>query len=135
MDSGQLQAKSKWKDVYLIFKNDERYLNLLGSPGSNPIELFWDVVDKMDQKFDVKVTVVEDAIKRYNDGRSVEDEKGDDGTDTKKAFVFSPDTSEEDFKKVAAEGGLNDEAYSCLTENDIASIFIFVSDLLLPWSF
>ncbi len=86
MDSGQLQAKSKWKDVYLIFKNDERYLNLLGSPGSNPIELFWDVVDKMDQKFDVKVTVVEDAIKRYNDGRSVEDEKGDDGTNTKKAL-------------------------------------------------
>ncbi len=125
MDSGQLQAKSKWKDVYLIFKNDERYLNLLGSPGSNPIELFWDVVDKMDQKFDVKVTVVEDAIKRYNDGRSVEDEKGDDGTDTKKAFVFSPDTSEEDFKKVAAEGGLNDEAYSCLTET-ISPVFLYL---------
>lgn len=133
VDVGELKAKSKWKDLYPLFQDDERYHNLLGSPGSNPIELFWDIVDKMDQEFDVKVTVIEDAIKRYNDAHSVEGDKDSDTTDDqkeeKKAFVFGVDTSETDFKKVVAGGGVNDKAYNDLPEDDIAEIFKYVSDV------
>ncbi|KLO11520.1 hypothetical protein SCHPADRAFT_905943 [Schizopora paradoxa] len=130
VDNGKLKAKSKWKDLYPSFKDDERYLNLLGSPGSNPIELFWDLVDRLDQEFDVKVEVVEDAIKRYNDAHPVEDVKGEDTADDqsggKKTFVFGVDTSEADFKKVATEGGANDKAFSDLSKEDIYEIFKYL---------
>ena len=66
VESGTIKAWSKWKDVYPLFRDDERYLNLLGKPGSNPIELFWDAVDVLDQALDKKVDIVEDGIKRHN---------------------------------------------------------------------
>lgn len=59
--NGQLRAKTKWKTVYPLFAEDERYLNLLGTPGSNPIELFWDVVDQFDQSLEEKVAKVNRA--------------------------------------------------------------------------
>jgi pre-mRNA-processing factor 40 len=37
-------------------------LNLLGTPGSNPIELFWDVVDQFDQALEEKVSRVNRAM-------------------------------------------------------------------------
>ncbi|QRV73843.1 pre-mRNA-processing protein prp40 [Ceratobasidium sp. AG-Ba] len=64
---GHIRAKTKWKSVYTRFAEDERYLNLLGTPGSNPIELFWDVVDQLDQALDEKVARVNRAL----DGRGV----------------------------------------------------------------
>ena len=66
VESGTIKAWSKWKDVYPLFRDDERYLNLLGKPGSNPIELFWDAVEVLDQALDKKVDIVEDGIKRHN---------------------------------------------------------------------
>jgi pre-mRNA-processing factor 40 len=37
---------------------------MLGTPGSNPLELFWDVVDELDQALDERVAIVESALKR-----------------------------------------------------------------------
>lgn len=48
--------------MYPFIAPDERYLGLLGIPGSNPLELFWDIVDKLDQKLDAKVALVEGAL-------------------------------------------------------------------------
>ncbi|KAJ3122005.1 hypothetical protein HK098_003190 [Nowakowskiella sp. JEL0407] len=45
-----IKAETKWKDVYPKFKDDERYKNMIGQPGSSPLELFWDVVVEMDRK-------------------------------------------------------------------------------------
>jgi pre-mRNA-processing factor 40 len=42
-------------------------LKLLGNPGSNPLELFWDVVDGLDQKLDAKVEEVQAALKRMSE--------------------------------------------------------------------
>ena len=47
--SGEIKARTKWKQVYSSFANDNRYLDMLGNPGSNPIELFWDIVDALEQ--------------------------------------------------------------------------------------
>ena len=65
-ESGTIKAWSKWKDIYPLFQDDERYLNLLGKPGSNPIKLFWDAVNVLVQALDKKVDIVEDGIKRHN---------------------------------------------------------------------
>jgi len=37
--SSEIKAGAKWKTVYLLFKDDKRYTNALGSPGSGPLEL------------------------------------------------------------------------------------------------
>lgn len=57
---------------------------MLGNPGSNPLELFWDVVDNLDQKLDAKILVVEEAIRRWNEMHvpaESEGEKGEKGKD------------------------------------------------------
>ncbi|KAI0367020.1 hypothetical protein BV20DRAFT_1123833 [Pilatotrama ljubarskyi] len=66
VESGQIKARTKWKQVYPTFANDNRYLDMLGNPGSNPIELFWDIVDALDQKLDAKIEVAMGAVKRHN---------------------------------------------------------------------
>ncbi|KAF8315349.1 hypothetical protein DL93DRAFT_2166723 [Clavulina sp. PMI_390] len=76
--AGILHAKSKWKDAYPHFSKDDRYLDLLGTPGSNPLELFWDVVDIMDEALQHHVVLVEKVMES-------------------KGFKFDSDTSEEAF--------------------------------------
>lgn len=100
---GKIAARTKWKAVYAIFANDPRFLNMLGNPGSNPLELFWDVVDKLDQALDVKVSVVEGVL-------------------TKKMFVFGFDTTWEHYAS-ALEG----ESIGDLTPADLRECFEFVS--------
>ncbi|RHZ64097.1 hypothetical protein Glove_326g109 [Diversispora epigaea] len=56
-------AKSKWKEIYPIIHNDERYQNMLGQPGSNPLELFWDVVEELDEILYQKRKVVTEFMK------------------------------------------------------------------------
>ena len=66
VDAGKIKARSKWKEVYPLFKEDKRYLDMLGNPGSNPLELFWDEVDRMDERLERKVEVVRGAAERWN---------------------------------------------------------------------
>ncbi len=44
-----ITAKSKWKETYPLIHTDEHYQNMLGQPGSNPLELFWDIVEELDE--------------------------------------------------------------------------------------
>lgn len=69
LDAGKIKARTKWKEVYPDITIDKRYLNLLGNPGSNPLELFWDVVDGLDQKLDEKVELVDNALKSGSEKR------------------------------------------------------------------
>jgi pre-mRNA-processing factor 40 len=58
---------TKWKEIIPLFKDDERFLNMLGQPGSNPLELFWDIVDALEIDFRLKRDYVLDVLeeKRY----------------------------------------------------------------------
>ena len=46
-EKGELTMESKWKEVHERIKDDERYLALLGQPGSGPLELWMDAVDDL----------------------------------------------------------------------------------------
>lgn len=91
---------------------------MLGKPGSNPIELFWDVVDNLDQKLDAKIATVEAAIKRYNSKLS-SDVEG-----SSQPWSVQPETTEADFLKVVQENG--DEESAALTGNELNQIFTTV---------
>ncbi|KAG9223804.1 hypothetical protein CCMSSC00406_0004855 [Pleurotus cornucopiae] len=115
--AGHIRARTQWKAVYPLFRDDARYAALLGSPGSNPLELFWDAVDRLDQALDARMGVVEGVVGAYlARGGGGEQQQADDAKEGKqegegkdgevkeeaKPFV-TPDTTEEEFRRVVAE--------------------------------
>ncbi|KAF6761533.1 pre-mRNA-processing protein prp40 [Ephemerocybe angulata] len=119
LDQGAIKARSKWKEVYPSFKEDERYLTMLGNPGSNPLELFWDVVDGLDQKLDAKMVVVEDVLKQYVPDEAPE--PGEKTDEAEKGFIVRPDTTWEQFSAVIEKYA--NEAVKTLEEDDMRLIF------------
>ncbi|KAF9820645.1 hypothetical protein IEO21_01348 [Rhodonia placenta] len=119
--SGQMKARTKWKDVYPSFSDDIRYLDMLGNPGSNPLELFWDLVDNLDQQLDAKIAVAEGAIKRHNKKLEAQQEKQVPEGKEMNLFKVSPETSEEEF--LAVIQGNEDEDVRKLSMQDLQEIY------------
>lgn len=115
-DAGDIKARTKWKEVYPKFESDERYLNLLGKPGSNPLELFWDVVDGLDQLFDVKLAMVEDAFKKASKAE-------EDGS----VFAVKHDTSMEEFLRLISAAQKSHEDLQNLSIEELHEVYSFVS--------
>ena len=117
---GKIKARSKWKEVYPLFRDDERYISMLGNPGSNPLELFWDAVDALDQQLDRKITIVEEVFKNYGVQEDVASDKA-----KSKGFVIGSETTEEEFNKVVKAHA--DEAVRTLTKEDLYEVYKTVS--------
>jgi pre-mRNA-processing factor 40 len=83
-------------------------LDTLGNPGSNPLELFWDVVDELDQALDASIEIVEKAFKD-------------------KGFTMTVDTREEDLLKFLQEVEQDWEDVKPLTEDERREIWKAVS--------
>lgn len=47
---GHIKAGSRWQDFLPLIASDPRYTNLIGTPGSSPLDLFWDVVEDEENK-------------------------------------------------------------------------------------
>ena len=128
VNEGKIKARTKWKTVYPLFSTDDRYLGMFGNPGSNPLELFWDCVEGLDQKFDAKLSVVNDVIHRHNaklqleGGDEDEDMKGD--SDGLKPFAVGPETTEEQFLGVVKNVG--DDALTNMSSDDLHEVFLSV---------
>ncbi|KAG6821479.1 hypothetical protein H0H93_010203 [Arthromyces matolae] len=118
VDSGKIKARCKWKEVYPIFSDDERYLSMLGNPGSNPLELFWDAVDVLDQELDRRIAIVQSSFERHN---ATEIERNGEDVDTKKGFAVESETKVEDFMKVVKTNA--DDALNALSHDDLMEIF------------
>ncbi|GAA5982093.1 hypothetical protein JCM10908_004736 [Rhodotorula pacifica] len=59
----QISAGTTWQSVYPLLANEERYLALLGVPGSTPLDLFWDLVDELDVRAEENQLVIEAVAK------------------------------------------------------------------------
>lgn len=108
--AGHIKARTKWKDVYPLFSKDERYQNLLGTPGSNPLELFWDVVDILDEALQHHAAMVQKVM-------------------TTKNIAFSLELSESDFLE-AIKG---DPSLEQLTEAQLKNVYQHVSDRMFTF--
>ena len=110
--------------MYHLFRDDNRYLDMLGNPGSNPLELFWDAVDALDQKLDAKIVVVEDVIKRFNAKHhpgEAKEEPSDDKMDVDETlFTVTPETTWDEFADVIREDGT---AIKNLSQEDLQLVF------------
>ncbi|KAJ1548729.1 hypothetical protein HK405_016052, partial [Cladochytrium tenue] len=58
-----VHAGAKWKDVYPLFKHDPAYRDMLGQPGSTPLELFWDMVAELDRSHQGERAAVLDVVR------------------------------------------------------------------------
>ena len=102
---------------------------MLGNPGSNPLELFWDAVDVLDQQLDGKIAILEAAIARHRPNKPVEHD-GNAQTEGKeeeqaKGFVVGPETTEEEFKNIVNANA--DDAVHALSSGDMRTVYRTVS--------
>ncbi|TRM60774.1 hypothetical protein BD626DRAFT_549493 [Schizophyllum amplum] len=133
--NGTIKARSKWKEVYPVFKDDIRYLDMLGNPGSNPLELFWDKVDELDQVLDKKMEVTDAALKRRavasaqgereaEKGEDVqkeqEDVKMEDAAEADKRPEIKPETTEGEFLDLVKD---DSEVKEKLSDEDLQEIY------------
>ncbi|KAG6912404.1 hypothetical protein DXG01_014849, partial [Tephrocybe rancida] len=119
VDAGKIKARTKWKEVYPNFATDERHLFMLGNPGSNPLELFWDVVNVLDQELDRNIAVIDSAFERHNAEQAEVKVEGDMEVD---AFAVGPETKEKEFR--AAVKTNKDDAMRAPVEKELVEIFI-----------
>ena len=48
--------------IHPLIKDDPRYTNMLGQPGSTPLDLFWDKMEEVDRDIRLKKNFVLDVI-------------------------------------------------------------------------
>ncbi|OJA09724.1 hypothetical protein AZE42_08800 [Rhizopogon vesiculosus] len=113
--AGKIKARGKWRHVYPLFTSDQRYLNLLGKPGSNPLELFWDTIDSLDQKLDAKIAIAEECAKRGDDPNAMDVVK-----EKEHVSVVSVQTTFEEFK---ARVRRDPDSVSKLGEDDLREVY------------
>ena len=106
-----------------MFKDDERYTNILGTPGSGPLELFWDIVDTMDQKLEGKIEIIEGAVRRYNEKHKLGDGMDVDGGAI--AFKVGIETTAKAFLDVVKAD--EDKQVRALTDEELSAVFCAVS--------
>lgn len=83
--AGHLTASSTWKSTYPLIGPTSAYQNLLGHPGSTPIELFWDVVDELERKLDEDCEALERLWAQREGAAAVAEDAGVQGGE--EAFV------------------------------------------------
>jgi pre-mRNA-processing factor 40 len=122
VDRGALRARSKWKQVYPELAHDARYTALLGVPGSNPLELFWDVVDGLDQALDRKIAVVSAAIAAAAPAAPAAPASGSEEGEAQRGFAVGPETTLDDLMKVVK----NDPEVKKMSEKDLELVYMTV---------
>jgi len=82
---------AKWKEIFPLIKDDERFLNMLGQAGSTPLELFWDIVDGLETEFRLKRDYVLDVLDVHRSFTTLTQEK---------RYEVSESTNYEEFKSL-----------------------------------
>jgi len=72
LEQGKIYWHTSWADIFPLIKDDERYQNILGNPGSTPIELFWDITDEMTQHVEEQCRIIEVVLAENKKTVSIE---------------------------------------------------------------
>ncbi|KAI8332508.1 hypothetical protein EDC96DRAFT_555435 [Choanephora cucurbitarum] len=62
----QINVRTLWKEIYPIIKDDPRYLAAVGLPDSTPLDMFWDVIDDLDEQLYQQKKLVYGTLKKAN---------------------------------------------------------------------
>ncbi|ELR12577.1 uncharacterized protein ACA1_309660 [Acanthamoeba castellanii str. Neff] len=65
-DAGKLDRNSKWKRFKRTIKEDPRYEDLIGQPGSTPSELYGDFVEDLQERYEETKRIIDRITKEGN---------------------------------------------------------------------
>jgi pre-mRNA-processing factor 40 len=82
--TGQIFAGSKWQELVPQIESDDRFIRLIGTEGSGPLDMFWDLVEEEERKIRSKRN---DALDILDDQR----------------YEMTPETSVDEFWAVMAK--------------------------------
>lgn len=105
VQEGKIRAGSKWQDVHPLIVDDERYQAYMGQPGSDPIELFWDLVEEEERRLRSK----------RNEAMDVMEEK---------RWEMVPNTSLDEFKDVMR----SHPRTAIFSEDELSMVFTKIMD-------
>lgn len=100
---GKIQAGTKWSSIFPLIKEDQRFLEMCGQPGSTPLELFWDITEEEERKLKLQREMVLDVV-------------------TSRRFDVSHDTSFETFKDAIG----SDSRLVDVTPENLVTIFEYL---------
>ncbi|KAI9472345.1 MAG: hypothetical protein EXX96DRAFT_653476 [Benjaminiella poitrasii] len=60
----KINVRTMWKEIHPIIKDDPRYIAAVGLPDSTPLDMFWDVIDDLDEQFYHQKKVVYHALEK-----------------------------------------------------------------------
>ncbi|WVO18238.1 hypothetical protein L204_105946 [Cryptococcus depauperatus] len=63
-EKGHLTRTTKFKDTYPLINSDQRYIELLGLPGSSPLDLWMDAVDDISEEVERASDKIEMALSK-----------------------------------------------------------------------
>lgn len=61
-DQGHITSGTSWPAIFPHLKDDPRFHNMLGNPGSTPLELFYDIVDELDERVEELCRIIEGSF-------------------------------------------------------------------------
>ncbi|CAO3607198.1 unnamed protein product [Mucor hiemalis] len=64
LSSNQINVRTLWKDIYPLIKDDSRYTSAVGLVDSTPIDMFWDILDDLDEQLYHQKKAVYGALKK-----------------------------------------------------------------------
>ncbi|XP_060108588.1 pre-mRNA-processing factor 40 homolog B [Heteronotia binoei] len=65
-ESGRLHSMSTWMELYPSLSTDRRFANMLGQPGSTPLDLFKFYVEDLKARFHDEKKIIKDILKDRN---------------------------------------------------------------------
>ncbi|XP_064614415.1 LOW QUALITY PROTEIN: pre-mRNA-processing factor 40 homolog A-like [Liolophura sinensis] len=65
-DCGRLNSMSLWMDLYPVISQDVRFHNMLGQPGSTPLDLFKFYVEDLKARFHDEKKIVKEILRERN---------------------------------------------------------------------
>ncbi|KAI1318701.1 PRP40 pre-mRNA processing factor 40 [Mortierella claussenii] len=82
--AGRMNAKTCWTQIHPLIKQDPRYLDILGQSGSSPMELFWDLIEDLDERLYQDRKMIQDVLRNVD-------------------YEIHPETKFEDFKETLSK--------------------------------
>ncbi|XP_047404586.1 pre-mRNA-processing factor 40 homolog B isoform X6 [Sciurus carolinensis] len=67
-ETGQLHSMSTWMELYPAVSTDVRFANMLGQPGSTPLDLFKFYVEELKARFHDEKKIIKDILKPWTSG-------------------------------------------------------------------
>ncbi|XP_033098014.1 pre-mRNA-processing factor 40 homolog A-like [Anneissia japonica] len=65
-EKGQINSMSSWMNLYPIISADKRFHNMLGNPGSTPLDLFKFAVEDLKARFSDERRIIKDILRDKN---------------------------------------------------------------------